>query len=549
MQVFKISFVKTVLTCFLLTAVIVPVEAAANYKKELSFYIDAIRGNDNNSGLTISHAWKTLAKVNTTTFLSGSHILFKRGQTWQGQLNIKSSGGRNQPIIINAYGSGAKQVIAGNGVANGTIYVNNQQYIEFHNLSVTNYNSSEENSLSLVKWEQKNKSDFANTALPPQVNNHNMPLYGIYITAEDTGEVNHVHLVSLEVHGVNGYINQEEESKNNGGIYFKISGTKKPTFFNDVLIDSCNIHDVDRTGIMLCNSTWSTRTLKINTNWTPSRNVILRNCRFNNTGANALIVRVATNPLIEHNVFDHCAIKGSGNAAFSFSCDSAVWQYNECRYTKANVGDRDAGGIDADYKTRHTILQYNYVHNNDYGILITGGPDSFNDETIVRYNIFENDGAYAHPTHSKCVIRVSGSATNTHIYNNVIYVGPTQKDTKIISHEVWKTSPINTTYQNNIVYNLSENALFDFETSTGNNFDHNLYYGNAILNIDEAAWLHSDPLFVKPGFGAHGYKLKSGSPAIGSGIVISQNGNLDYFGNRIRTEKINIGIYNNSPVK
>lgn len=207
---------------------------------------------------------------------------------------------------------------------NGAIFIHNEQYIEIRDLSITNYNTSTENGITIGRWEQNNKHDFADAILPPQVNNHNAPLYGIYVLAEDTGEINHIHFVNLEVHGVNGYINQEEESKNNGGIYLRISGTKKPTYFNDVLIQACNIHDVDRTGLMLCNSIWSVRTLKTNTNWTPSRNIVIRNCRFSNTGANALIVRVASNPLIEHNLFDHCAVKGSGNAAFSFSCDSAV---------------------------------------------------------------------------------------------------------------------------------------------------------------------------------------------------------------------------------
>lgn len=182
-------------------------------------------------------------------------------------------------------------------------------------------------------------------------------------------------------------------------------------------------------------------------------------------------------------------------------------------------------------------------------MLITGGPDSFNDGTIVRYNIFENDGSYAHPTHGKCIIRVSGSATNTHIYNNVIYVGKSQKVTKIISHEVWKTSPANTTYQNNIIYNLSENALFDFEISTGNNFDHNLYYGNSILKLEGSDWLHVNPFFINPGFGPYGYKLKKSSPAIKSGTVIAQNGGRDYYGNRLPTDKVDIGIFNNSPLK
>jgi hypothetical protein len=518
----------------------------AQHAKPGIFYIDARSGNDAGNGNTLKTPWRTLKKINETVFRPGDQILFRSGQSWTGQLNPKGSGSQKMPIIISNYGIGKKPLIAGNGVANGTLYLYNQQYWEISNLELTNYNAAEEGGQSLANWEEHNRTIYAMPVLSPQLVNQNTPKYGIYVAGEDAGELAHLYFKNLEVHGVNGYINQaDEKSKENGGIYFKITGTVKPTFFNGIVIDSCNIHNVDRTGILLTNSTWSQRTLTENTNWTPSLNIIIRNCKFSQTGANALVVRVAKNPVIEHNLFDYCAIKASGNAGFSFNCDGALWQYNECRYTKANIDDRDAGGIDSDYKTKNTILQYNYVHDNDYGMLITGGPGSFNDSTIVRYNIFENDGKFAHPTHKKCVIRVGGSATNTHIYNNIIYLGKEQTDTKVVSHEVWKTSPDKTLYQNNIFYNLSKNAYCDYEKSTNNSFDGNLYFGNPILNLlKDAHAIHADPMFVKSKPGPKKYYLRKGSPALAAGQVIKNSGEFDFYGNPLKNVKTpNIGIY------
>lgn len=509
-----------------------------------TFYIDAVTGSDVNDGLTIQKAWKTLEKVNATLFNPGDQILFKCGQDWTGQLYPKGSGENKKPIVIGSFGNGKKPLIAGNGVANGTIYLFNQQYWEITNLEVTNYSQEEEKGMSLENWENQNTANYVIPTLPPQFVNRNVPKYGIYVLGKDAGELKHIYLKNMEVHGVNGYINQEDEtSKENGGIFFKIIGSEKPTYFNGVVIDSCNVHDVDRTGILLCNSTWSQRTLTTSTNWTPSLNIVISNNKFSNTGANALVVRVAKNPVIERNLFDHCAIKASGNAGFSFNSDGALWQYNECRYTKANIADRDAGGIDSDYKTKNTVLQYNYVHDNDYGMLITGGPNNFNDSTIVRYNIFENDGKFAHPTHKKCVIRVGGSATNTHIYNNVIYIGSDQFDTKIISHEIWKTSPDKTLYQNNIFYNLGERTFCDYEKSTNNAFNGNLYFGNQISNLlPDANAIKADPMFIK---GTKKYHISKNSPAFGTGQLINNNGGLDFYGNKVKAMvKPNIGIYN-----
>ena len=45
-----------------------------------TYYIDATKGNDNNNGQSSSTAWKTIAKVNASSFNPGDQILFKKGE-------------------------------------------------------------------------------------------------------------------------------------------------------------------------------------------------------------------------------------------------------------------------------------------------------------------------------------------------------------------------------------------------------------------------------------------------------------------------------------
>ncbi|MXV15783.1 right-handed parallel beta-helix repeat-containing protein [Hufsiella ginkgonis] len=505
-----------------------------------TFYIDALNGNDRNDGLSQAKPWKSLSRVNAATFVPGDQLLFKASGKWEGQLHPKGSGNKQNPIRIGKYGKGRRPHLEGGGTANGTVYLYNQQYWRISSLEITNYRADEETGLSLEEWENRNTTSYVKPALPPQFKNKNQPKYGIYVQGEDAGELSGLSLVDLDIHGVNGYIDQADEaSKDNGGVFFKITGMVKPTWFSDILIESNTVHDVDRTGMVICSSTWSQRTFTGNGNWTPSKNIVIRKNVFSNTGANALIVRVALDPLMEYNLFDHCAIKASGNAAFSFNSDGALWQFNECRFTKANIDDRDAGGIDSDYKTRGTIVQYNFVHDNDYGMLITGGPAQFNDGTLVRYNIFENDGRYAHPTHGKCVLRVGGSATNTRIYNNVVYLGPDQADIKIVSHETWKTAPDGTIYQNNIFYNLGKNAAYDLGESTNSFFGNNLYFGEpATQQPGDSKALRTDPLLVNPGKGdPAGYRPAPRSPAVGAGVRVDDAGKRDYFGTALPLQR------------
>ncbi len=76
---------------------------------ELRRYVDAVMGSDANDGKTQATAWKSLSKVNSEkgTYTPGFHILFKRGQSWSGNLGIKTnpSGAENNRIVFGAYGS------------------------------------------------------------------------------------------------------------------------------------------------------------------------------------------------------------------------------------------------------------------------------------------------------------------------------------------------------------------------------------------------------------------------------------------------------------
>ncbi len=78
-----------------------------------TYYVDATGGNDTNSGISEATAWKTISKINSRSFSPGDFILFKRGETWRGQLSVSSSGSAGSPITFGAYGTGDKPKILG----------------------------------------------------------------------------------------------------------------------------------------------------------------------------------------------------------------------------------------------------------------------------------------------------------------------------------------------------------------------------------------------------------------------------------------------------
>jgi hypothetical protein len=63
-------------------------------------------GDDNADGRTPATAWRSVAKVNASTFAPGTQVSFERGGEWRESLSVSSSGTAEAPIVFGAYGSG-----------------------------------------------------------------------------------------------------------------------------------------------------------------------------------------------------------------------------------------------------------------------------------------------------------------------------------------------------------------------------------------------------------------------------------------------------------
>ena len=511
---------------------------------QTAYYIDAMEGSDTNSGQTPQTAWRSFSPCNTHIFQAGDSLLFKRGGSWTGNLRPQGSGTIDHPIVISAYGIGDRPVldaagkIAAGQTVSATIQFFNQPHWTIRDLKIMNFMAAEPDRFITVSDRQ----------VPVK-----SPKIGILVQACDYGTIQGLRFINLEICRVNG----DMSTKHNGGIFFDItrdSDRRKwiPTNFENLIIEQCHIYDVDRTGISN-RSVWEARSLHSATgdtltdgridNWFPSRSVHIRSNRFERTGANALILRVAKRPVIEKNLFANCAIKGSGNAVFPFNCDDALIQYNEACYTRYNDetnawdgrADNDAGGFDSDYNCKNTIIQYNYSHDNEYGgilICCMGGGTRFNAGTIVRYNIFQNNQHH--------VFRVSGQPVDTYIYNNIIYVDSTQQKTALVWHKNWRGYPDSTHYFNNVFINQGKLSSYRLERSSNNVFSHNVFYGITADNEpDDPNKLILDPQLENPGKGGNGletlsgYKSKSGSPLKGSGYTLPDHVSHDFWGTLI----------------
>ncbi|WP_245557604.1 discoidin domain-containing protein [Deinococcus peraridilitoris] len=76
-----------------------------------TYYVDCSNGSDSNSGTSTGSAWRSVGKVNNSWLNAGERLLFKRGCSWNGPLNLRWSGTSSARIIVDAYGSGSLPLI------------------------------------------------------------------------------------------------------------------------------------------------------------------------------------------------------------------------------------------------------------------------------------------------------------------------------------------------------------------------------------------------------------------------------------------------------
>lgn len=472
------------------------------------YYVDAVNGNDSNSGTSQSSPWKTLGKVNSTTFLPGDSILIRAGSTFTGTLAPKGSGSNGSPIVVDMYDQGAKPVIAGNG-AEAAVSLFNQEYFEIKNLEITNS----------VYTTNKNK--------------------GVFIRGNDYGTLNHIYLINLDVHNISGPSESGEYSNPSvGGIAFGCTGSTTPTNFNDVKIEGCTVKDTNSYGILMWSSwmkrlgqdsTWSVIPAPYG-KWTPSTNVVVKNNFVERPGAGGIALFTIEGAIIEYNVVKDANYKHTNAGIWWHMADNTLVQFNEVYLSH---GTADGQGLDNDSGSRYSLVQYNYTHNNEGGFMLLCSDVPNSDYNHIRYNISQND--------RDKIVQATGIANHhNYIYNNTIYVGSGINPLMVSIYNNWGGYPTDTRFYNNIFYSLGDKG---YETNNGTIYDYNVYYGTNNVAGDTHK-ITGDPKLVSAGSGAiglntvDGYKLQASSPCINSGVPITPNGGKDYWGST---------LYNNAP--
>lgn len=513
----------------------------------LSYYVDAAQGNDAASGLDSAHAWRSLTRVDQATFHAGDRILLRAGGRWSGQLWPKGSGTSGSPVTIDRYGDGANPRIDGGGAVDDAVRLSDQEFWTIQHLEVTNQAPSTGTPGANLK-----------------------DLRGIHVTGA-SGRQLHGFVVDgvdgVDVHDVTGEVNWIggdtsgnapgihfktgwDASKKTGGIVFDTTAqASTPTVLTGITVQNSVITNTSFAGIVIKQYTgdggvatgWGTRTSATDAKFTPHTNVTIRGNYISQAGTaygcNGVYVTDVRHAVIDHNVVYRAGTSGIE----TYFADDVTIQANEIAETTQKAGGAGANGIDADKGTTKVVVQYNWSHGNGDGILLC--QFSFGD-VVLRYNVIAGNTRYQVYLHSD-------KAAKAKVYDNTIFDDRSQY--AIYGYGTSLTSSYD--ISDNIVY--AKVAGASITTSPTVRYDNNLYGGASLpVPAGDGHAVVADPRFTgSPDWtvgtpdtgprlaGAYGLRVRSGSPAVNRGIVVSDNGGRDYAGTPLYDGKPDIGAF------
>jgi len=444
-----------------------------------------------------------------TTFLPGDRILFKRDVQFSGMFAPTGIGTVQAPIRIEAYGQGQRPRIDANGKHQAGLLLQDPSYWEVNGLEITNTNGTDDDQGKL---------------------------FGIYVLARKSeGTYRHVYINDCYIHHVNGKV----AGKRHGGIHVHVKDLNR-SLFDDLRITNNRIVQVGGVGIgndSSCGRVAFRRNRFISENlWT---RVYVAGNHVENTGRNNIIARVSKDAVYEFNTLARSSRYSTGHSIFCFNTDGIKIQYNEA-YGNVGEGGIDRGGFDADYNCVNTFIQYNYSHDNNW---FCGIMKRLTHNVVIRYNVSQNDreGIYFYGFESE------QKATNVHIYNNTHFVG---KGLHVSVFPEGRT-PLNSRFENNLFFFEEQGHWGKNAKGINTIFRNNLYY-NIEPHESETSAITAHPMFVEPGTtgtdidlktmeSLRSYQLQSGSPGVGSGIDIENNGGKDLLGTTVTPGSTDLG--------
>ena len=98
-----------------------------------TYYFSSVSGDDSRTSTQARNSatpWKSLSKFNSysISLQPGDSVLFKRGETFSGSINVSKSGTASMPIVVGAYGTGTRPVFTSLAEVSNFVSIGTNKY-------------------------------------------------------------------------------------------------------------------------------------------------------------------------------------------------------------------------------------------------------------------------------------------------------------------------------------------------------------------------------------------------------------------------------------
>ena len=540
-------------------------EASAEIKamsSGVTYYVDATVGNDSNKGLSTATAWKTINKVNNSTFLPGDSILFKRGESWREQLIVPSSGLPGSPITFGAYGTGAKPIIQGadlvlewGPVAGYTnvwkaAFATEPSQVYFNLIRGTKVTSA-----FLCdapnKWYWASDVLYCYSASDPDSAftapgiEASIRTRTILVNAKDYIAVKDIACLKSKTskqgsvysnNSIATILDGLTLTDNDGfaGIFIEGSGNGK-------IVQNCTIsytrHDeADRGCGIILDGAGGSHTVSGNT------------LHDNEAAGIKLNMWTATS----NNTISNNIVHSNGAAGITINVDSASNTVSGNTVYSNGTLIADTYSIDLFQVGNGNVVTGNIVHDHNYISLDAGGirfdaePEGiFGTGNKIYYNLIYNERTGVHLLGCDSAVVYNNSIYNSTVTG--ILVHGSDANANIVKNNIVHTSGANHIYNQDATNSVIDYNLYYPDTGTKFNWN-GTGYGFANWKMSSAQDVHSptpaDPLFVSTV--TLDFRLTSASPCINAGVGVGLT--TDYAGNTVpQGATPDIGAYESGP--
>ncbi len=489
-----------------------PFVAIAAKVNNVTYYIDALGGDNSNSGTSESEAWKDLGGFTGEQALTaGVSVLFKCGGIYDFNVELKDIiGTKENPFVISSYGEGERPILT-TQAKDEILTLIDCSYISISNLQMVAPNGG-----------------------------------GIWIdTLNRTSEG--ITIDNVYFHGMpNGKVNARDDMSNGAAparaaVMVKGLPARSRYAVNDLTIKNCEVYDCAN-GFMIWGS-WNDE----QNPWCEEKDadpiyntgLLIEGCYFHEMDAEAVIVGICDGALVTNcRAINTCQGEGVDENGEILYFTAAMWFWGSENSTieyceiagQKNFGD--GMSVDFDSCTNNCTYQYIYSHDN-MRFMCNNAKESPQKNNTVRYCLSVNDNG------GRSAIASGNGEDGLKFYNNTI----------INCADFHVRYLTNSFVANNII--IPEDGCIIYfnkqeEKNAGNTYTNNCYAYTMKPSIDSDS-LNMVPNFIGGTDESTAYQLAEGSELIGAGVKIDDGLIVDFFGNEI-TES-NIGCYGGSGEK